>query len=575
MYHILERLQDTFLETEFKEYPFKVKDKDNSDLSAKFKEIISKFLDSQSKKKSNENNNKDDDNYIDIEFNKINYKLLRNPIAFQLFYETVPTFIAFEFNQFQYALLELDRYYIFMIDKKIYDINTIKNMERENKIKNPIIIVPLIFDIFVKLCTKINYENLKKSYFEINKELLEPFFIFIEKCELEKKIRNKKIENLNRINLETNITFFLNEERENFIQKLDDYASIDIRREPMIIIGNDGVGKTLTLQFYSLLELNDYKKFYFNIKLFEKCNHRDYFLIELMRGFISRNKTEHLDDFKNYIKCINDFQKNDFSDIKNIFKVLNLILNSLKFTGKYIIILDQFNFEKINMDDFNLFKRDIPYNQNFKLILCASLNDDNNKLKLFSDYENIELFKFLPEFRKENPLSNINNTNTGYNNIILEKNKNENGTSLNNFYLISKKRKRDSKVIDEENIINKDLNIKNFENNKEIDLQKVQKKKLRKASIDYNKSNNYEFSFSENFENIFDKINQENQKIKIYYNHLISLEDLFEDNNDSQDIIECMSYFNFIPKYYYKFNLLKIEKKIEGEKNIKNKYKSK
>ena len=55
-------------------------------------------------------------------------------------------------------------------------------------------------------------------------------------------------------------------------------------------------------------------------------------------------------------------------------------------------------------------------------------------------------------------------------------------------------------------------------------------------------------------------------KLKIYYNNLISMEDMIQDI----EIKECMSYFNYIPKYYYKFYLFQIINKIKGEENISN-----
>ena len=188
---------------------------------------------------------------------------------------------------------------------------------------------------------------------------MEHFFLYIEKKDSGNEKNNKFDNNL----LNTYLTFIMNKEREQFIKELNDYANIDIQKEPMIIIGNDGVGKTLTLQLYTLIELKGYKKFYFNLKLFEKCNPRNYFLIELMRGFISGDKNAHKDEFKRYIKYINKYQERSFSNINNVFLVLKDILNDLKFSGKYLIILDQFNFEKISSDDFDNFKDKIPYDK--------------------------------------------------------------------------------------------------------------------------------------------------------------------------------------------------------------------
>ena len=38
----------------------------------------------------------------------------------------------------------------------------------------------------------------------------------------------------------------------------------------MKIVGNDGIEKSVTLQFYSSIKIEGYYKFNFNVKLFEK-----------------------------------------------------------------------------------------------------------------------------------------------------------------------------------------------------------------------------------------------------------------------------------------------------------------
>ena len=45
---------------------------------------------------------------------------------------------------------------------------------------------------------------------------------------------------------------------------------------------------------------------------------------------------------------------------------------------------------------------------------------------------------------------------------------------------------------------------------------------------------------------------------------------MLRNNNESNEVINCMSEFNFIPKYYYKFNLFKAYKNIIKENNIGN-----
>ena len=41
------------------------------------------------------------------------------------------------------------------------------------------------------------------------------------------------------------------------------------------------------------------------------------------------------------------------------------------------------------------------------------------------------------------------------------------------------------------------------------------------------------------------------EKLKIYYSKLIYIKKIIDDKNVNKQFVECMSYFNFLPKYYY------------------------
>ena len=149
---------------------------------------------------------------------------------------------------------------------------------------------------------------------------MEPYFLYTEKKAIEGKVGNKKIENLkNMIDIE--LCFIINKERKKFIDELDNYVKIDIQEEPMMIIGNDGIGKTITLQLYTILESEEYKKIYFNLKLLETYNPRNYLFIELMKAFIDLNN----EDFLEYINCVSKFQDIKISDTNKFFEILSNI----------------------------------------------------------------------------------------------------------------------------------------------------------------------------------------------------------------------------------------------------------
>ena len=568
MLNILEKLKsmDKFLETKFKEYPFQLK-KDDDINSSSLSNPKKDCLECQRKELSGKPEEKLDENMNSEKYNEQVNNVYKNPVIFQI-YENQPIFKVYNPEQLQDALFELEKYYSFSIDKKSYYPREIIQLKQENKIENKVIIIcPFIAKIFNDLCKRFNFDTIKGvSSFEIEKEILEPFFLYIEKKDSGNEKNNKFDNNL----LNTYLTFIMNKEREQFIKELNDYANIDIQKEPMIIIGNDGVGKTLTLQLYTLIELKGYKKFYFNLKLFEKCNPRNYFLIELMRGFISGDKNAHKDEFKRYIKYINKYQERSFSNINNVFLVLKDILNDLKFSGKYLIILDQFNFEKISSDDFDNFKDKIPYDKGFKLIICCSLNDDKNKINLFSDYENIEHYKFLPEFT-----SLISEGNKIKDDKIIEKEIDitVGGISVENFYLL-KKRKRGNVKGEELNSVKS--NNKIIENSKE--KENIKSKQDKPSTNNKNNIRNKIILFPEKETNYLDmvfqadynedKVNFSDKKFKIYYSNLISLEDMLRNNHESEEVINCMSEFNFIPKYYYKFNIFKAKQNKDKKNNI-------
>ena len=573
MLEILEKIKsnDKFIELKFDQYPFQLKIDDEIKLSSKF-DLIIDSLESQDiiiKNESKKYIKKYDDNMITLEYEKQTFNIYRNPVLFQIFYEENTTFKVYEPEQLKNVLLELQQYYYFTINNNCYDSSEIVILKKENKIQNKIIIFPLIATIFNSLCHHINFDDLKKSsLFDIDKEILEPFFLYVEKLEITKNIGYENMKIFNNVIIKK-LTFIMNKERENFIIELDNYANIDIQKEPMVIIGNDGVGKTLTLQLYTLIDLKGYKKFYFNLKLFQKCNPRDYFLIELMRGFISRDKIIHEDDFKKYIKSLRAFQDTGLFNIKNIFLALSQIVTHLKYTGKYIIILDQFNLEKINSDDFYHFKNKISNNKYFKLVICCSLNDDKNKKSLFSDYENIELYKFFPEFRNAISEKNISKDNKKIN---VEEKIEDSGMPIDNFYLI-KKRKRDNAEKDEAKTINKKIKVENNQANEKNNIKESKsfieneiESKIKIISSEKNEPNYLGFIFPTNYKSA--EISFSEKKLKIYYSNLISLEDMLRKQMESNDIINCMSEFNFLPKYYYKFHLFKAKKNIENEKNI-------
>ena len=296
---------------------------------------------------------------------------------------------------------------------------------------------------------------------------------------------------------------------------------------------------------------------------------------------------------------MNKFQQKDFSSVKSFFEVLNEVLNYLKYSGKYVIILDQFNFEKITVEDFNEFKRKMPNYDNYKIIICCSLNDDKNKLNMLSDYEFLNLNISNPK-RKVSVKENNDNDD-----IIIFKNKIEKSeVNLNNVYLIKKRKRGNTKknkepseeiennnkeikensediedgnkiklknswIKEEKNNKNDEIELEENNNNNEKLISSVNEKKENQIpELPSLKLNNFDVYFPINFDSI--KVNISEKKLKIYYSDLITLESIFDDKKEKKEIIDCMSNFNFLPKYYSKFINFMTIKNLEGENNISN-----
>ena len=583
MLEFLEKIKSTdkFILSSFDRNPFQIKSEKDENLSSIFQKIIDYINATKEKVSSlNGDNFTYDDNTIKIEHHSKIYNIYRNPLSFQLFYESYPIFKVYDLCQLTVVLYQLEKYYYFSIDKKEFSRDNILRLKKENKINSNIVLFPHIIKPYNSLCFKIKFDDLKNlSLFNIKKELLEPYFLYIEKMKITKDLNHENIRKFDNNLLEENLTFVMNKERLEFIKTLNEYVTVDIQEKPMIIIGNDGVGKTITLQLYSLIELDNYKKIYFNMKLFEKIGHRNYFFIELLKGFTSTDKNSWKEEFKKYMNIIHLFQKENFSDIKNIFQVINKLMKYLDYTERYIFIFDQFNFENISNDDFYNLKNNMP-NPYYKFIICCSLNDNKNKLNLFSDYSIVELFYS----DAKNKLPKNNNKNVINKQKEIEKTSDDSIT-LKNFYLF-KKRKRTSDKKLQSNTINKnEENKKNDVNNKDsndiiINTENEEKneKDIETKSLDNKYQNIVNIFPPKDFIGLGDIFIQEKQleikesfsseKLKVYYSRLISLEDMLKNKKESKEIINCMAEFNFIPKYYNKFNIFKAKKILNEENNI-------
>ena len=103
--------------------------------------------------------------------------------------------------------------------------------------------------------TIVNYNNLPKlqgsKIIKINPLLLSYYFYHIFP---------------DNIGLNNKFSLIINEERKQFIEKLNNYVEFD--KTFLWIVGSDGIGKSISLMYYSINAKENV--LYFNLKLFDK-----------------------------------------------------------------------------------------------------------------------------------------------------------------------------------------------------------------------------------------------------------------------------------------------------------------
>ena len=137
MLSIIEKFESKlkFLEIKFEKYPFQTKKDKDINLSSVFELIIDCL---ENKQLMCENEYKKyilsyDDNMITFNYNKKTFNIYRNPVKFQLFYETKPAFKVYEPKQLEDVLVALHKDYFYCVDKEWLDLNNIINLKKENK----------------------------------------------------------------------------------------------------------------------------------------------------------------------------------------------------------------------------------------------------------------------------------------------------------------------------------------------------------------------------------------------------------------------------------------------------------
>lgn len=493
-----------------------------------------------------------------ITFNKKEYKIFKNPICFKSFLDkSVILFKSYTEENLSTAINLLKSTYVFFENENVVEIENIKfNSTKE------IILVPYLYAIFVKL----SWENLNlKELKEFDEVEIDPFIL--EPCLLIDENKTKEKEEFNLI---------INQERINFFEAIIEYINLKNTNEPMIIFGNEGIGKSVSLQYLTNLNLDlDCPILYFNFKIMETHDLIEYISLAIMKGFLNRKNIDCNNEvfnesikksFGEYIDFLKNFREIVFN--KSFWEILFIIFSN-NLLKKSVLIFDQFNYESKFYNGYNEF---LSLNRMRKIILCHTLNDSHNKETLFSMLKNIASnMNIFKNYFWESKESNLQKDNDKGNKKIDEEEDIDETDYFKKFIIFEQYLNRKAKLDDddkqniktkkEDNQIQKDKDKDNFiDDTKKQDVLLGKKRRIRRM---------YENSLLNQIKEIIkNNKNEQIQKEKVkkfflYYNNLINIKDIIQDN----DIKECLYYFNYSPKYYSKF--LKFYEK-QKESNVSN-----
>lgn len=327
--------------------------------------------------------------YIGNEY-KFIYKLLYKPITLDIkdLDLSIKNIVIYSELQMQMIIYRYKFKYNF-VDSN----NQILNENKEYKtIKSVRIIIKKIYDIDSQIFkdTIVDYNNLPElqtsKVIKINPLLLSYNFFHIFP---------------DNIGLETKFSLIINEERKKFIEKINNFVESD--KTFLWIIGSDGIGKSISLMYYSINKKENV--LYFNLKLFDEKNNNsmEYFANEIIKYFFLKKRNADsvvLNGNKskatyvlNNIFGAQDPKENSIEKFWKSMSVLIGLISMLNIKKQLIIIIDQYRdissdskFIKLK-DFFQLIKK-----YKHKIILSASINNKNIQSIFFNDIENFSFY---------------------------------------------------------------------------------------------------------------------------------------------------------------------------------------
>ena len=354
----------------------------------------------------------------------------------------------------------------------------------------------------------------------------------------------------NEVEQNKDFIFILNKERIEFFNRLNEFLNSD--KLFYYITGSDGIGKSLSLLYYS--SLTKHKFLYFNIKLYFKLENdqkfRDYFYNDLHKFLLYKYHTKDSNyincQYNSFIKRIEDYVNSEKSnEIKSIGKLYKYILGFLNACpgNDITIILDQYKSDLSDVDYVGLNSL-IEFILNFKkafrikLIISSSVDNTSNKYVLLRNLSQIFL-----DLNSSNLSKLLFNENLD--NINLINNENINSTGNQN-----------SKINDK------------LDNKKECDFcENIFKQENDKRMNALKKENDNSY-YSSSSKCLIDKYSE--YTMKDYFFSLTNAKEICEKNfSENEKIMAEM--FNFSLKYVIKYLNLKSKTK-KDEKEDDNDY---
>lgn len=432
------------------------------------------------------------DNFIQLSLSNNTFNIENNPITFVDNDDNV-LFKLYERNnkiKMQDLIEAIDSYFlcydtsnnkICTSDLKTTNLSRIKLIRKEST----------LLEIFKPLF-KINKSNTKENEIIDSSELI-PF----DSNDLGIKYKTK-------------FNMIINQRNE-FIDELNAFGNSN--KKILKIYGSDGIGKSVTLLYFTTLK-NEFKIVYFNLKdIFKfEFNVNGYFKKAIMKYFCHYDFAYegNININSNYLIYQQICEK--LENIGDFWKLLENFVNIIIPYKKSIIILDQYK-KKYNKDDAmkTIISNVNSNNHDVKFIIASSINDYSVKRDFINDLWNI--FEDGSDLLKQENVIQKVMVDTEFN--LFEK--------------------MDFKSI---------KNIKN----KNKDFKKISMFKEKSAEVENNNivENKNKFKIP-----MTDKSLKDITKI-IYVNKLISVQEIIEKNNS--ELLDLLDLFDFNPKSLHYYN---------------------